>query len=63
MTTGGNRWKGTWTEKVEVDRVSKQVDVRRLKWNVRARGWQSEPLMGSIGQGRAPMIGQKKKMK
>ena len=40
--------------KVEVDRASKQVDVRRLKRNVRARGWQPEPLMGSSGQGRAP---------
>ena len=49
--------------KVEVDRASKQVDVRRLKRNVRARGWQPEPLMGSSGQGRAPMIDQKKKMK
>ena len=45
--------------KVEVDRASKQVDVRRLKRNVRARGWQPEPLMGSSGQGRAT----KKKMK
>ena len=47
--------------KVEVDRASKQVDVRRLKWNVRARGWQPEPLMGSSGQGRAPMVDQKQK--
>jgi hypothetical protein len=47
--------------KVEVDRASKQVAVRRLKWNVRARGWQPEPLMGSSGQGKAPMIEQKKK--
>ena len=49
--------------KVEVDRASKQVDVRRLNRNVRARGWQPEPLMGSSGQGRAPMIDQKTKMK
>ena len=46
--------------KVEVDRASKQVDVRRLKWNVRARGWQPEPLIGSSEQGRASMIDQKK---
>ena len=39
--------------KVEVDRASKQVDVRRLKRNVRARGWQPEPLNGKqrAGQG------------
>ena len=49
--------------KVKVDGASEQVDVGRLKRKVRAGGWQSEPLMGSIGQGRAPMIGQKKKMK
>ena len=49
--------------KVEMDMASKQVDVRRLNRNVRARGWQPEPLMGSSGQGRAPMIDQKQKMK
>ena len=32
--------------KVEVDRASKQVVVRRLKRNERAGGWQPEPLMG-----------------
>ena len=46
--------------KVEVDRVSKQVDVGRLKRNVRAGGWQPEPLIGSSEQGRASMIDQKK---
>ena len=46
--------------KVEVDRASKQVDVRRLKRNVRAGGWQPEPLMGSSGQGRASMADLKK---
>ena len=46
--------------KVEVDRASKQVDVRRLKRNVRTGGWQPEPLMGSSGQGRAPMVDLKK---
>jgi hypothetical protein len=45
--------------KVEVDRASKQVDVRRLKRNVRAGGWQPEPLMGSSGQGRTPMVDKK----
>ena len=46
--------------KVEVDRASKQVDVRRLNRNVRARGWQPEPLMGSSWQGRSPMVDLKK---
>ena len=29
--------------KVEMDMASKQVDVRRLKRNVRTGGWQPEP--------------------
>ena len=41
--------------KVEVDRASKQVDVGRLKQNVRAGGWQPEPSMGGSGWGRAPI--------
>ena len=40
--------------KVKVDRASKQVDVGRLKRNVRAGGWQPEPSMGGSGRGRAP---------
>jgi hypothetical protein len=63
MTTGGKQWKGTWDRKVEVDRASKQVDVRRLKRNLRAGGWQPEPLMGSSGQGRAPMTDLKKRLR
>ena len=35
--------------KVEVDRASKQVDVGRLKRNVRAGGWQPEPSMEAAG--------------
>ena len=46
--------------KVEVDRASKQVDVGRLKRNVRAGGWQPEPSMGGSGRGRAPMADLKK---
>ena len=46
--------------KVKVDGASEQVDVGRLKRNVRARGWQPELLLGSSGQGRAPAIDQKK---
>ena len=46
--------------KVEVDRTSKQVDVGRLKRNVRAGGWQPEPSMGGSGRGRAPMADLKK---
>ena len=49
MTTGGKQWKGTWT-----GRASKQVDVERLKRNVRVGGWQPEPSMGDSGRGRAP---------
>ena len=40
--------------KVEVDRVSNQVDVGRLKRNVRAGGWQPEPSFNGrqrAGQG------------
>ena len=39
--------------KVKVDGASEQVDVGRLKRNVRARGWQPEPSMRSSGRGRA----------
>jgi hypothetical protein len=46
--------------KVEVDRASKQVDVGRLKRNVRVGGWQPEPSMGDSGQGRASIAGLKK---
>ena len=41
--------------KVEVDRAGEQVDVGRLKRNVRAGGWQPEPSMGGSGWGRAPI--------
>ena len=37
-----------------MDRASKQVDVERLKRNVRVGGWQPEPSMGDSGWGRAP---------
>ncbi len=40
--------------KVEMNRASKQVDVGRLKRNVRVWGWQPEPSMGDSGRGRAP---------
>ena len=40
--------------KVETNRASKQVDVGRLKRNVRVWGWQPEPSMGDSGRGRAP---------
>ena len=46
--------------KVEVDRASKQVDVGRLKRNVRVGGWQPEPSMGDSGRGRAPIAALKK---
>ena len=39
--------------KVWVDRASEQVDVRRLKQDGRAGGWQPEPSMGGSGWGRA----------
>ena len=39
--------------KVKVDEASEQVDVGRLKRNVRAGGWQPEPSMGDSGRGRA----------
>ena len=35
--------------KVEMNRASKQVDVERLKRNVRAGGWQPEPSMEAAG--------------
>jgi len=41
--------------KVEVDRAGEQVDVGRLKRNVRAGGWQPEHSMGGSGWGRAPI--------
>ena len=41
--------------KVEVDRASEQVDVRRLKQDGKAGGWQPEPSMGDSGRGRAPI--------
>ena len=41
--------------KVEVDKASKQVDVRRLKRNVKAGGWQPEPSIRVSGRGRAPI--------
>jgi hypothetical protein len=46
--------------KVEVDRVSKQVDVGRLKWNVRTGGWQPEPSMGGSELVRATIAALKK---
>ena len=46
--------------KVEMDRASKQVDVERLKRNVRVGGWQPEPSMGDRGQGRSPIAALKK---
>ncbi len=39
--------------KVKADEASEQVDVGRLKRNVRARGWQPEPSMRGSGRGRA----------
>ena len=41
--------------KVKVDGASEQVDVGRLKRNVRAGGWQPEPSMRGSGRGRAPI--------
>ena len=41
--------------KVEMDRASKQVDVERLKRNVRVGGWQPEPSIRGSGRGRAPI--------
>jgi len=46
--------------KVEVDRVSKQVDVGRLKWNVRTGGCQPEPSMGGSELVRATIAALKK---
>ena len=46
--------------KVEMDRASKQVDVERLKRNVKVGGWQPEPSMGDSGRGRAPIAALKK---
>ena len=45
--------------KVEMDRASKQVDVERLKRNVRVGGWQPEPE----GCGFSSIMKQKKKAK
>ena len=66
MVEGGNeeRWKDlndNWGKagernmdrKVKVDGASEQVDVGRLKRNVRAGGWQPEPSMRGSGRGRA----------
>ena len=39
--------------KVEVDRASEQVDVGRLKRNVRAGGCQPEPSISASGRGGA----------
>ena len=39
--------------KVKVEGASEQVDVGRLKRNVRAGGWQPEPSMRGSGRGRA----------
>jgi hypothetical protein len=39
--------------KVKADGASEQVDVGRLKRNVRAGGWQPEPSMRGSGRGRA----------
>ena len=39
--------------KVKVDEASEQVDVGRLKRNVRAGGWQPEPSMRGSERGRA----------
>ena len=41
--------------KVKVDEASEQVDVGRLKRNVRAGGWQPEPSIRGSGRGRAPI--------
>ena len=46
--------------KVKVDGASEQVDVGRLKRNVRARGWQPEPSMRGSGRGRAPIAALRK---
>ena len=44
-----------WGKAVERNvRASKQVDVGRLKRNVRVWGWQPEPSMGDSRRGRAP---------
>ena len=41
--------------KVKVDGASEQVDVGRLKRNVKAGGWQPEPSIRVSGRGRAPI--------
>ena len=41
--------------KVKVDETSEQVDVGRLKRNVRAGGWQPEPPIRGRGRGGAPI--------
>ena len=45
---------------VKVDGASEQVDVGRLKRNVRAGGWQPEPSMRGSGRGRAPIAALRK---
>ena len=53
-----NWWKAVernMDREVEVDRASEQVDVGRLKRNVRAGGWQPEPSIRGSGRGRAPI--------
>ena len=45
----GKAVEGSMDRKVEVNRASKQVDVERLKRNVRAGGWQPEPSMEAAG--------------
>jgi hypothetical protein len=46
--------------KVKVDGASEQVDVGRLKRNVRAGEWQPEPSMRGSGRGRAPIAARRK---
>ena len=41
--------------KVDVDEANEQVDVGRLKRNVRAGGLQPEPSIRGSGRGRAPI--------
>jgi hypothetical protein len=56
MTTGGKAVERNVGRKVEMDRASKQVNVERLKRNVRVWGWQPEPSMGDSGRGRSPRV-------
>jgi len=55
MRTGGKQWKGTWTGGLWVDSASEQVDVRRLKQDEKARGWQPESSMRGSRWCRAPI--------